>query len=100
MATAMAIASVITKIAPLVVDAVLAAEKLYRGAKQGALKKEYALRLVRDGIGAAGEFSDLVKNHEESLNVAIAEMLEATVKFLNATGVLGREYEFDLSDAT
>ena len=92
--------SLLSETLPKVISAVLAAEKAYRGAKQGVLKKKYVMDVVMGGLEAASEYSPLLANHKESIRLAVEEMLEASVKFLNATGVLGREYEFDLSDAT
>ncbi len=94
------IISLLSETLPKVISAVLAAEKTYKGAKQGVLKKQAAMQIVMNGLEAASEYSPLIANHKESIEAAVEEMLKATVKFLNATGVLGREYEFDLSDAT
>lgn len=87
---------IIMLLQPLVAEAIEDAEELYAGAKQGKLKKEHALNLLRTALAGLGFYARGTRDYQEMVINIASMLIDAMVGIYNMTGAWGRKVTIDI----
>jgi hypothetical protein len=89
------IITLVLQITPKLLDAILYAEKLYSGMKQGKLKKQYVMRIIENAIESGEIIHPVISAYKQQFINALSQFVDSLVAIMNATGVFSDKVKID-----